>query len=91
LHCAWWNKVNMVKTNRYELADRQTFHDTPKHMKSFLPFADETFEWLSIEVISSQLSHRMILKAGIVIASLYITLPGLFPDRDWVASMFKSE
>lgn len=34
-HCAWWTKVKMVKTNRYELADRQTFHDTQKNLKSF--------------------------------------------------------
>lgn len=90
-HCAWWTKVKMVKTNRYELADRQTFHDTQKNLKSFLPFADETFEWLSIEDISSQLSHSIILKDGIVIASLYIAPPDLLPDRDWVASLFKRE
>ena len=56
-----------------------------------MPFADETFEWLSIEDISSQLSHSVILKDGIVIASLYIAPPDLLPDRDWVASLFKRE
>jgi assimilatory nitrate reductase catalytic subunit len=56
-----------------------------------LPFVDETYEWLSIEDISSQLSHSIVLKDGILIASLYIAPAELLPDRDWVASLFKRE
>ncbi|WHP06295.1 molybdopterin-dependent oxidoreductase [Acinetobacter corruptisaponis] len=89
--CAWWTKIKTAKAVRYELADRQSIDQTQKNLKNFLPFVDETYEWLSLEDISSQLSHSIILKDGILIASLYIAPPDLLPDRDWVASLFKRE
>ena len=89
--CAWWTKIKTAKAMRYELADRQSIDQTQKNLKNFLPFVDETYEWLSLEDISSQLSHSIILKDGILIASLYIAPPDLLPDRDWVASLFKRE
>ncbi|TVT84768.1 nitrate reductase [Acinetobacter colistiniresistens] len=90
-NCAWWAKIKTTKAIRYELADRQSLDQTQNNLKSFLPFVDETYEWLSLEDISSQLSHSVILKDGILIASLYIAPADLLPDRDWVASLFKRE
>nr|WP_314370434.1 molybdopterin-dependent oxidoreductase [uncultured Acinetobacter sp.] len=89
--CAWWTKIKTAKAMRYELADRHSIDQTQKNLKTFLPFVDETYEWLSIEDISSQLSHSIVLKDGILIASLYIAPAELLPDRDWVASLFKRE
>ena len=89
--CAWWTKIKTAKAMRYELADRHSIDQTQKNLKTFLPFVDETYEWLSLEDISSQLSHSIILKDGILIASLYIAPAELLPDRDWVASLFKRE
>ena len=68
--------------------DRQTFHDTQKNLKSFLlPFADETFEWLSIEDISSQLSHSVIFERWHCnCKSIYCTAR-FIADRDWVAQV----
>ena len=80
-----------MKALRYEIADRQSIDQTQKNLKNFLPFVDETYEWLSIEDISSQLSHSIVLKDGILIASLYIAPRALLPDRDWVAGLFKRE
>lgn len=89
--CAWWTKIKTAKAMRYELADRHSIDQTQTNLKTFLPFVDETYEWLSIEDISSQLSHSIVLKDGILIASLYIAPAELLPDRDWVASLFKRE
>ncbi|MBP9787278.1 MAG: molybdopterin-dependent oxidoreductase [Acinetobacter sp.] len=89
--CAWWTKIKTAKAMRYEIADRHSIDQTQKNLKSFLPFVDETYEWLSIEDISSQLSHSIVLKDGILIASLYIAPADLLPDRDWVATLFKRE
>ena len=83
--------VKIAKALRYEIADRHHFDETQKNLKSFLPFIDETYEWLSIEDISAQMSHSVILKDGILIASLYIAPSDMLPDRDWVASLFKRE
>ncbi|MFM7810625.1 MAG: molybdopterin dinucleotide binding domain-containing protein, partial [Acinetobacter junii] len=89
--CAWWAKVKIAKAVRFEIADRHNFDQTQKNLKSFLPFVDETYEWLSIEDVSAQMSHSIILKDGILIASLYIAPSDMLPDRDWVASLFKRE
>ena len=89
--CAWWTKIKTAKAMRYEIADRHSIDQTQKNLKSFLPFVDETYEWLSIEDVSAQMSHSIILKDGILIASLYIAPSDMLPDRDWVASLFKRE
>ncbi|NEU36413.1 hypothetical protein GN156_37855, partial [bacterium LRH843] len=78
-----------AKAFRYEIAARQSFDQTQNNLKNFLPFIDETYEWLSLEDRSSQLSHSVILQDGILIASLYIAPADLLPDRDWVAGLFK--
>ena len=89
--CAWWAKIKTAKAFRYEIAARQSFDQTQNNLKNFLPFIDETYEWLSLEDRSSQLSHSVILQDGILIASLYIAPADLLPDRDWVAGLFKRE
>ncbi|MCU4482044.1 nitrate reductase [Acinetobacter ursingii] len=89
--CAWWAKIKTTKAFRYEIAARQSFDQTQNNLKNFLPFIDETYEWLSLEDRSSQLSHSVILQDGILIASLYIAPADLLPDRDWVAGLFKRE
>ncbi|MFW1689531.1 molybdopterin-dependent oxidoreductase [Acinetobacter ursingii] len=89
--CAWWAKIKTAKAFRYEIAARQSFDQTQNNLKNFLPFIDETYEWLSLEDRSSQLSHSIILQDGILIASLYIAPADLLPDRDWVAGLFKRE
>jgi len=89
--CEWWAKIKTAKAFRYEIAARQSFDQTQNNLKNFLPFIDETYEWLSLEDRSSQLSHSIILQDGILIASLYIAPADLLPDRDWVAGLFKRE
>lgn len=88
---AWWTKITMAKTIRYELADRQKLSHTTSQLKVLLPFTDESFEWLNLEDPSAQISHTVILQNGVLIASLYIAPSALLPDRDWVASLFKRE
>lgn len=87
----WWTKIMTAKAIRYELADRQTFVRTTEHLKSLLPFEDESFEWLNIEDQTAHMSHSVILQDGQLIASLYIAPYALLPDRDWIASLFKRE
>ena len=87
----WWTKIRTAKAMRYELADRQKFSTTTEQLKRLLPFTDEDFEWLNIEDQSAQISHSVVLKNGVLIASLYIAPTDLLPDRDWVASLFKRE
>ncbi|MGE8541770.1 MAG: molybdopterin-dependent oxidoreductase [Acinetobacter sp.] len=87
----WWTKVMQAKAVRYELAERQKFSTTTQQLKSLLPFNDESFEWLNLEDQSAQISHTVVLKNGVLIASLYIAPKALLPDRDWVASLFKRE
>lgn len=88
---AWWSKIKTAKATRFELADRSNFDEIQKNVKHYLPFSEEIYEWLSLEDVSSRLSHSVILKDGVVIASLYIAPPDLLPDRDWVAGLFKRE
>ena len=87
----WWTKIRTSHAFRYELADRQKLSTTTEQLKTFLPFTDEEFEWLNLEDQSAQISHSIVLKNGVLIASLYIAPTGLLPDRDWVASLFKRE
>ena len=87
----WWTKIKTAKAVRYELADRKTLRATVQHIKALLPFTDENFEWLSLEDQTAHLSHHVILKDGLLIASLYIAPKVLLPDRDWVAGLFKRE
>ncbi|MCU4412471.1 molybdopterin-dependent oxidoreductase [Acinetobacter sp. WU_MDCI_Axc73] len=89
--CAWWSKIQLHKAVRYEVADRRSFKDIQQYLKDFLPFADESFEWLNLHDATMQMSHSVILKDGIVIAAFYIAPPEMLPDRDWVASLFKRE
>lgn len=89
--CVWWTKVTTAKAVRYELADRRKYDDITKHLKELLPFQDESFEWLNVDDDSAQISHSIVLKDGILIASLYIAPRALLPDRDWVAGLFKRE
>lgn len=89
--CVWWTKVTTAKAVRYELADRRKYDDITKHLKELLPFQDESFEWLNVDDHSAQISHSIVLKDGILIASLYIAPRALLPDRDWVAGLFKRE
>ncbi|MBP6114459.1 MAG: molybdopterin-dependent oxidoreductase [Acinetobacter sp.] len=87
----WWTKIRTSHAFRYELADRQKLSTTTEQLKTLLPFTDEEFEWLNLEDQSAQISHSIVLKNGVLIASLYIAPTGLLPDRDWVASLFKRE
>ena len=87
----WWTKIRTSHAFRYELADRQKLSTTTEQLKTFLPFTNEEFEWLNLEDQSAQISHSIVLKNGVLIASLYIAPTGLLPDRDWVASLFKRE
>ena len=87
----WWTKIRTAKAMRYELADRQKFSTTTEQLKCLLPFTDEDFEWLNLEDQSAQISHSVVLKNGVLIASLYIAPTDLLPDRDWLASLFKRE
>ncbi|MGE8653131.1 MAG: molybdopterin-dependent oxidoreductase [Acinetobacter gandensis] len=87
----WWTKIQTAKAIRYELADRRKFSTTTEQLKHLLPFTDEDFEWLNLEDQSAQISHSVVLKNGVLIASLYIAPTDLLPDRDWVASLFKRE
>ena len=87
----WWTKIKTTKATRYELADRRKLTETTKHLKALLPFENEDFEWLNLDDPSAHMSHSVIMKDGILIASLYIAPKALLPDRDWVASLFKRE
>ena len=87
----WWTKIKTTKATRYELADRCKLTETTKHLKALLPFENEDFEWLNLDDPSAHMSHSVIMKDGILIASLYIAPKALLPDRDWVASLFKRE
>ena len=64
---------------------------TTEKLKELLAFEDESFEWLNVEDPSAYISHNIVLKDGILIASLYIAPKALLPDRDWIASLFKRE
>ncbi|APV35522.1 nitrate reductase [Acinetobacter soli] len=88
---AWWTKVKMTKVIRYEIADRSRIEDIQNNLKAFLPFDDASYEWLNLSDPSTQLSHSVVLKDGILIASLYIAPLEMLPDRDWVATLFKRE
>ena len=87
----WWTKIKTTQATRYELADRRKLTGTTKHLKALLPFENEDFEWLNLDDPSAHMSHSVIMKDGILIASLYIAPKALLPDRDWVASLFKRE
>ncbi|ALD03275.1 nitrate reductase [Acinetobacter sp. TTH0-4] len=87
----WWTKIKTTKATRYELADRRKLTETTRHLKALLPFENEDFEWLNLDDPSAHMSHSIIMKDGILIASLYIAPKALLPDRDWVASLFKRE
>ena len=87
----WWTKIKTTQATRYELADRCKLTETTKHLKALLPFENEDFEWLNLDDPSAHMSHSVIMKDGILIASLYIAPEALLPDRDWVASLFKRE
>ena len=87
----WWTKITTAKATRYELADRRKISATTQHLKELLAFDDESFEWLNVEDPSAYMSHSIVLKDGILIASLYIAAKALLPDRDWVAGLFKRE
>ncbi|QOW45479.1 MULTISPECIES: nitrate reductase [Acinetobacter] len=87
----WWTKIQTSKAVRYELADRRRFNQTTERLKALLPFEDESFEWLNLEDQTAHISHTIILKDGILIASLYIAPKALLPDRDWISSLFKRE
>ena len=87
----WWTKIKTTQATRYELADRRKLTETTKHLKALLPFENEDFEWLNLDDPSAHMSHSVIMKDGILIASLYIAPKALLPDRDWVASLFKRE
>ena len=87
----WWTKITTAKATRYELADRRKMSATTEKLKELLAFEDESFEWLNVEDPSAYISHSIVLKDGILIASLYIAPKALLPDRDWVASLFKRE
>lgn len=87
----WWTKITTAKATRYELADRRKMSATTEKLKELLAFEDESFEWLSVEDLSAYISHNIVLRDGILIASLYIAPKALLPDRDWIASLFKRE
>ena len=87
----WWTKITTAKATRYELADRRKMSATTEKLKELLAFEDESFEWLNVEDPSAYISHNIVLRNGILIASLYIAPKALLPDRDWVASLFKRE
>lgn len=86
---AWWTKVKMTQVSRFEIAGRLKLHDFQENLKDFLPFEDSAYEWMSLYDASMQMSHTIVLKDGILMASLYIAPPHALPDRDWVASLFK--
>lgn len=88
---AWWTKVKMSKVNRFEIAGRNKLDEVQYALKDFLPFDDASFEWMNLSDTSMQMSHSIILKDGILIASLYIAPAEMLPDRDWVATLFKRE
>lgn len=90
-HSMWWCKITMSKVLRYELAHREKLSTTMQHLKTRLPFSDESYEWLSFEDPSAQISHTVVLKDNLLIACLYIAPQDFLPDRDWVASLFKRE
>lgn len=87
----WWTKVKMTKVNRFEIAGRNKLDEVQYALKDFLPFDDASFEWMNLSDTSMQMSHSIILKDGILIASLYIAPAEMLPDRDWVATLFKRE
>ena len=87
----WWTKITTAKATRYELADRRKMSATTEKLKELLAFEDESFEWLNVEDPSAYISHNIVLRDGILIASLYIAPKALLPDRDWIASLFKRE
>ncbi|OTG65456.1 nitrate reductase [Acinetobacter silvestris] len=87
----WWTKIITAKATRYELADRRKISATTEKLKELLAFEDESFEWLNVEDPSAYISHNIVLRDGILIASLYIAPKALLPDRDWIASLFKRE
>ena len=87
----WWTKITTAKATRYELADRRKMSATTEKLKELLAFEDESFEWLNVEDPSAYISHNIVLRDGVLIASLYIAPKALLPDRDWIASLFKRE
>lgn len=90
-HSMWWCKINMSEVVRFEIAHREKLSTTMQHLKTRLPFSDESYEWLSFEDQSAQMSHTVVLKDNQLIACLYIAPQELLPDRDWVAGLFKRE
>ncbi len=88
---AWWCKIKTSKAFRYELASRVIFSELNEQISRWLPFHDNGFEWLNLYDQSANMSHTIILKDAVVVASLYIAPSELLPDRDWVASLFKRE
>lgn len=88
---AWWTKITLFSAVRYEIADRKKLAETTEHLKEWLPFQEESFEWLNLEDQTAQISHSVVLKEGQLITSLYIAPQHLLPDRDWIASLFKRE
>lgn len=74
----WWTKVKTHQAFRYELSGRQKFSEVTQNIKVFLPFDLESFEWLSLDDPSANINHSVILKDGILIASLYIAPQAYF-------------
>lgn len=89
--CSWWTKITTAKASRYELADRRLFTDAIQTVKALPGFKAEDYEWLHYDDTCSQLSHSLVLKNGLLVASLYIAPPDLLPNREWVATLFKRE
>ncbi|WP_130802537.1 nitrate reductase [Acinetobacter ihumii] len=87
----WWTTLKMTQVHRYEIAGRNKLEQVLHDLKTFLPFEDASYEWMSLNDASMHMSHHIVLKDGILIASLYIAPIEMLPDRDWVAQLFKRE
>lgn len=86
-----WSKIKTAHAVRYELADRRKLSQINAQLKCLLAFPESSFEWLSLDDASSEVSHRVVLFAGQLIACLYIAPALLLPDRDWIATLFKRQ
>lgn len=87
----WWVKIAATPAIRYELADRKPLHQMVSHLKAYLDFQDEAFEWLNLDDASAQMSHTVILYKNQLVATLYIAHQTQLPDRTWLNTLFKRQ